>query len=60
MVFWFVIYQIPREEIAMMYRIPTFKSDTTQPSEKGMTAQADNATKQVIIGARIKIALFAS
>ena len=54
-----IIPYTPREEIAKIYNIPTLISATTQFSEKGITAHADNATKQVTKGAAIKITLLA-
>ncbi|MNU05938.1 hypothetical protein D3C72_2509350 [compost metagenome] len=42
-----------------MYRMPTFRSDTTQPGANGMTAQAMKARITVMIGAMMKTALSA-
>ncbi|MNJ42745.1 hypothetical protein D3C77_377200 [compost metagenome] len=47
----------PSELIARMYRMPTFRSDTTQPGAKGITAQAMKASTKLISGARMKTTL---
>ena len=49
----------PSDETAKMYRMPTFRSDTTQPGANGITAQAMKARTTVMIGARMKTALSA-